>query len=77
MNAENGELPAKKAAYWLFAYPKGCWDHLENYGIEKAVRLIEKAIDITVQKHRQGRVKDLIGYLNDGIQAVNPYLIHE
>lgn len=77
MNAENGRLPAKTAAYWLFAHPKGCWDHLEKHGLEKATKIIKSAMDEAFERNRRGKINDLIGYLNDGIQAMNPYLIHE
>ena len=68
-------LPARIAAYWLFAYPRGLWNHLEEFGLEKAVQLVTRAMDQAFELHKQGRIRDLIGYLNAGIQNKNPYLI--
>ena len=77
MSTENGPLPAKRAAYWLFAHPKGCWNHLEKHGKHRAVALVIKAMDEAFTRDRRGKVKDIIAYLNDGTQAMNPFLIHE
>lgn len=77
MNVAEGELPAKTAAYWLFANPKGNWNYLEKHGQDKAVQLIIKAMDKAFAKHKSGRVLDLIGYLNAGIQREDSYLIFE
>lgn len=77
MSVAEGELPAKTAAYWLFANPKGNWDYLEKHGKDKAVRLIIKAMDKAFAKYKLGKVQDLIGYLNAGIQREDSYLICE
>lgn len=75
MSIAESDLPARTAAYWLFAYPKGCWNHLEKHGKDKAVQLIKQAMDKASEKHRQDKVRNLIRYLNAGIQAENPYLM--
>jgi len=70
-------LPARIAAYWLSAWPKGLWNHLEQHGQEKTVQLVTRAMDRAFEKHRRGKVDDLIGYLNAGIQGKKPYLIDD
>lgn len=77
MNTDSGELSARTAGYWLFAYPKGWSNYLEKHGKDKAVELINQAMNKAFERHRKGRVKDLIGYLNAGIQGENSYLISE
>ena len=77
-NTEEGELPAKTAAYWLFAYPKGWWNYLETEGLQRALQLVIRAMDRAFEKNRQGKVRDLIAFLNAGIQdEKNPYLIDD
>ena len=68
-------LSDREAAYWLFAYPKGWCNHLEQCGKDKAVSMITRAIDKAVAAYKRGKVRDIIAYLNAGIQNKNPYLI--
>lgn len=68
-------LPDRTAAYWVWGYPKGLWNYLERYGKGKAVELVIKAIDKAYEKYRRGGVKDIMGYLNAGIQGEKQYLI--
>lgn len=75
MSTAEHDLPARTAAYWLFAHPKGCWNYLERHGKDKGVQLITAAMDKAFEQHRQGKVRDLIAFLNAGIQAENPYLL--